>query len=178
MKVTFPQLMFGLAPGVALVVLAACSAPRAARSQPEAAAPSPPGEADASVSSGSKGDGPRRAEAVDDPGKDDRSASEKKAAEEPSLSEAPAAEPAGPWQDAEAPVDDLAEKEAGFTRAMDPSALSCSGALPLKDAICTLADRICALAAGHTEDAAERDCKRARSSCDKAKQSYAGRCGG
>ncbi len=101
---------------------------------------------------------------------------QEKKAEEPSLSQPPPAEVTGPagenWQR-------LTEEEEEFAEAMDPSALSCSGALPLRDTICQLADRICALPPSSASvDAAQRDCERARASCEKAKNSYAGRCGG
>lgn len=110
-------------------------------------------------------------ESVDGPTGD-----QEKKAEEPSLSQPPPAEATGPasenWQR-------LAEEEDEFAEAMDPSALSCSGALPLRDTICQLAERICALPpTGASIDAARRDCERARASCEKAKKSYAGRCGG
>lgn len=160
-----------------LVTVAACSAPRA-RSEAEAPAAAPAQDA-AAVSApqeaerGAPGESAADVESLPD---DEELADDEKKAEAPGLADPPAASPSGP---ASEQWERLVEEEEDFAAAMDPSALSCSGALPLRDAICQLAERICALTGPNAStEAAERDCKRARASCDKAKQSYAGRCGG
>jgi len=156
-----------------LALFAACSrsAPKGVRSEPETPATS-------EQAAGSPHESAAEADADDEEVYAAEALpedAEKK--EEPSLSQPPASAPAEEWT-SEATIEQLHEEEKDFARAIDPSALSCSGALPLKDTICTLAERICALAPEGSSKSAQKDCKSARASCDKAKQSYSGRCGG
>jgi hypothetical protein len=155
----------------------ACSRSPRARSEAEVAAQSPAKDTrEPQAASPAQGERTQPGELSDFQSVDGLVDDQEKKAEEPSLSQPPPAEVTGPadedWQR-------LAEEEDDFAEAMDPSALSCSGALPLRDTICQLAERICVLPpSGASIDAAKRDCERARASCEKAKKSYAGRCGG
>lgn len=166
--------LFSLALSSALV---ACSRSPRVRSEAEMPAQSPAKDtAKPQAAPAAQGERTQPGELSDFESEDGLADDHEKKAEEPSLSQPPPAEVTGPagenWQR-------LAEEEEEFAEAMDPSALSCSGALPLRDTICQLADRICALPpSGASVDTAQRDCERARASCERAKKSYAGRCGG
>lgn len=93
-----------------------------------------------------------------------------------------AAQKSGAPESATADLARLDAEEAEFEDALSPTVLSCGGALPRREAICTLAARICDLAheeptASGRKHAAEDDCKKASASCDKAKKIYAQSCG-
>jgi hypothetical protein len=100
-----------------------------------------------------------------------------KAAEEPSLHQPPAEEALGPQALEEEEVLDLEREERQFQEAIDPEALSCAGALPRRDAICSLAAKICELSTP-TSLSAQKDCEKAQSACTNAKATYRSRCGG
>jgi len=160
-----------------LIAFAGCSrgAPKSARAEreaPEAAPSSAAAEPASDVSAAAPAETSEEDSDRFGPAESERDREQKKA--KPSLSEPPAEQaPAAtsPFEQLEASEDDLAQ-------ALDPSALSCTGALPLRDTICKLAERVCALPPGPSLEAAERDCQRARASCTKARDSYATRCGG
>ena len=103
------------------------------------------------------------------------------AAGDPVLSQAPSEEALGP-KPLESPeqdeVDRLESEERQFQQAVDPEALSCAGALPRRDAICSLAKKICDLTSPTHSLAAQKDCEKAQSACTNAKATYKGRCGG
>lgn len=158
----------------ALAALAGCSRAAApSRSKAAEAAAPAPAPAEEAAPAGTKDASDLEGE-TDDLRSDEAQPGEKK--EGPSLSEAPASE-AKPWgQEGEEPEDRLRLEEEKFTQAIEPSALSCSGALPRRDAICTLAERICDLAPSQVPGREHEDCTKARASCEKAKRAYAGRC--
>lgn len=70
----------------------------------------------------------------------------------------------------------LRQEEAGLARALQPAALSCQGADPRRDAICSIAERLCEDSQGLTS-ARERDCERARRACERARSRYEDVCG-
>lgn len=62
-----------------------------------------------------------------------------------------------------------------FDAQLDPQRLSCDGARPIKDAICSIAQRICDLSdPGSLNKPA--DCKRASDACKKAQSDYDDKC--
>jgi hypothetical protein len=97
-------------------------------------------------------------------------------AEEPSLSRPPAA--GGPLPSDDEQLEQLGREERQFQQALDPEALSCGGALPRRDAICSLAEKICELSPPDYSLSAQEDCDKARSACTDAKAAYRKRCGG
>jgi hypothetical protein len=64
--------------------------------------------------------------------------------------------------------------------AIQPEQLSCSGAAPHRDAICSLAERICNINGPSTDgqlgSESARDCEKAKKTCSEAKKRYAQRC--
>ena len=115
------------------------------------------------------------------PDADDQAPGKREAAGDPVLSQAPSEEALGP-KPLESPeqdeVDRLESEERQFQQAIDPEALSCAGALPRRDAICSLAKKICDLTSPTHSLAAQKDCEKAQSACTNAKATYKGRCGG
>lgn len=91
---------------------------------------------------------------------------------------------------AAAPADDLLErKEAGpspelrlaaeqdaFDAALDPTELSCAGARPHRDAICSLAARLCKQEGDAVLDA-DKQCEGAKQQCDSVRERYREACG-
>jgi hypothetical protein len=58
--------------------------------------------------------------------------------------------------------------------ALRPEALSCAGAKPHQEAICSLAERICEMESPSTIKGA--DCTKAQESCQKARKQYQAKC--
>ncbi len=73
--------------------------------------------------------------------------------------------------------EELFAAQIGYSEALAPEHLSCQGAIPFRDAICSIAERVCSAAASPSIQG-ERDCQRARRACDAARQKYAEQCGG
>lgn len=63
----------------------------------------------------------------------------------------------------------------GLDNAFRPEHLSCSGAEPHRDAICSIAERICNLSSTPSLEAAQ-DCEKAKKSCSDAKKRYEQKC--
>jgi hypothetical protein len=61
-----------------------------------------------------------------------------------------------------------------FEKRFGAEVQSCDGAEPLKDAICSIAERICAMESPSTTKSAE--CARAQESCEKARKQYQKKC--
>ena len=60
----------------------------------------------------------------------------------------------------------------------EASAVDCDVAADLRDRICELAERICAIAAENPDDALlETQCKSGRAACDRARQNVSVGCG-
>lgn len=73
----------------------------------------------------------------------------------------------------------LFEENRAFDGAMQPTALSCDGARPHRDAICSIAERLCELPAEEPSTTQpNRRCSDARYSCSRAKDKFKARCGG
>lgn len=62
-----------------------------------------------------------------------------------------------------------------FDEHLKAEVLSCDGARPHRDAICSIAERICAMESPSTTKSA--DCSRAQESCEKARTQYQKKCG-
>ena len=73
----------------------------------------------------------------------------------------------------------LAQAIRAFDNALAPEHLSCAGAQPHRDAICSIAERLCELPDGEREltGAQEEDCEHARDACKTARARYRDRCG-
>lgn len=88
---------------------------------------------------------------------------------------APAAAEFEPDKKSRTPTRDLDRKVLDFNQILNAEALSCDGAKPQRDAICSIAARICEMEGpGATKGA---DCSRAQESCQKAKTQYREKCG-
>lgn len=85
-----------------------------------------------------------------------------------------AAPSTGP-EDPKALVLTLRESRSLLDDALGTTSLSCDGALPHRDAICSIARRICDLDADDFADGAHA-CKRAKESCQSAKRRYRQKC--
>lgn len=75
-------------------------------------------------------------------------------------------------------VDQLATEQRAFDDDIAPSALSCSGARPHRDAICSIAERLCELPPERpstTRPSAR--CEEARQTCTQARSRFKERCG-
>ncbi len=79
-------------------------------------------------------------------------------------------------QPAEPTLQNLRTSEELLAGALAPAQLSCSGALPHRDAICGIATRICELEQSAPSSAARRDCEAAEQACKKARETYDARC--
>lgn len=110
----------------------------------------------------------------------------KEASSEDEFGEAEEAAPRGSADLDAAPAEkkekgtDLMESLSDYRHELDellrPKALSCDGAKPIVDAICSISERIC-----NTEDPSSlnqpADCKKSKNACDKAKKNYDDKCG-
>lgn len=92
----------------------------------------------------------------------------------------------GPPQPAAAPSaeesvernwDELAQSRRAFDQQLEPSQLSCAGARPHRDAICSIAERICEIASSGPSTTGGARCADAQKSCTDAKSRYKARCG-
>lgn len=72
-------------------------------------------------------------------------------------------------------VGELQLQVLNFNESVKAETLSCDGAKPFKDAICSLAGRICEMEVPSTVQSA--DCTQAQESCEKAKKHYQAKCG-
>jgi hypothetical protein len=165
---------------IALLPLGACSRGAPQKSAEAAAAPAP--EARQPLEDAAAGEKEAPASAMPPPPEADHDAARKKKADgNPLLSQPPAEEALGPKPFEPSEQDDverLDREERQFQQAIDPEALSCAGALPRRDAICSLAKKICELTPPTDSLSAQKDCEKAQSACTNAKASYKGRCGG
>jgi|GEM_PF-1596657 len=171
------QAALGLFALAAAVACGRSAAPKVAAEQPAPAdsapaAPAAAGSVKESDASAAPGD-----DAMSDHA-DEEKLPKKKAdeqGEEPSLSQPPRA---GPLPSDDDELEQLGREERQFQQALDPEALSCAGALPRRDAICSLAEKICELTPPTHSLSAQEDCDKARSACTDAKAAYRKRCGG
>lgn len=68
---------------------------------------------------------------------------------------------------------DLLSSQVAFDEALTPEHLSCKAAIPLRDAICAIAQRLCSSSPSLSRD---KDCTVAQKSCTAAKQQYLQKC--
>ena len=72
-------------------------------------------------------------------------------------------------------MESLQVEALGLDESFRPGELSCSGAVPHRDAICSIAERICNLDSPSALEGA-KDCEKAKKSCSDAKTRYDKKC--
>ena len=151
-----------------LLALGACAASRGGSAPPAAEAPmSKSSDAEASESQA-----PREEAAGGEDGAEPTPGSEAALLEESDEQESAEGQ-------AEATVvslqEQLEQRMIRFEGSLGTIELSCSGAAPHRDAICSIAERICEMEEGPTTAPSE-ECSRAQESCKKAKDKFAEKC--
>lgn len=163
--------------------LTGCGASRAYESSAPAAAPvdeARDSEEEDSAGTASGGDGER----VEAPAEAQSTPSEDEAAEgdlDPTAEQDAARLDSAPSPDTGTEktkkvrlVSDLHAELQALDESLHPERLSCEGAKPHQDAICSIATRICEMEQPSTTTS--RDCKQAKKSCKRAKQRYEEEC--
>jgi hypothetical protein len=80
--------------------------------------------------------------------------------------------------DSKTELDQLSLEARYFDESLSPTALSCAGAKPHRDAICAIAERLCELSTtGPSTTGPGARCVEAKQSCESARSRFKARCG-